>query len=169
MMLVSGWRRLVLVITGFTLAHSVTWACRFWMSFTCPPRRWKRSSHCPLFLSLPNCCDRRKPAHGSHSDTRKSLRWLSDCCTASALPVCWRISACRARRASSRLPCSISALRSASFAWSACVWAFHIWRAKLPCRRFTARAPNRNCHGHGRSGELLDGRPHRANYWLLTL
>jgi hypothetical protein len=43
-LIVRNVRTLVRTVTAFTLAHSITWACRHWVSCTYQVHRWRRAS-----------------------------------------------------------------------------------------------------------------------------
>jgi hypothetical protein len=114
LVLVRGGRRIVLTITAFTLAHSITLAAATfgWLSLPPPPVEAVIALSI-AFLAREIVVSRR----GRESLTERqpgSSPSSSACCTASASPERWPRSACRRRRYRSRCCASTSVSRSAS-------------------------------------------------------
>ena len=121
-LLVQGTRRLLVTITAFTAAHSLTLAGATlgWVQVPGPP------VEASIALSIVFVASEIVHTRQGRYSVTQHYPWVvasrSACCTDSALPARWRRSACRSRR--SRSPCcsSMSAWRLGSCCLSEPCW-----------------------------------------------
>ena len=103
LLLVGNWRRLVVTVTAFTVAHSITLAAATLGFVHVPQAPVEAVIALTVCSSPPRSCARPRPRRASPRARRGSWRSCSDCCTDS-------VSRARCAKSGCRRPTSRSAL-----------------------------------------------------------